>query len=86
MFYLFCVFYGYCRIGVNEVPNSNRFACKLCDTIDLYSMVDNTENLCSECDTGQWHGFFTKETFDPDKHEVNNRQSNSDSYDSPSFG
>ena len=49
------------------------FACEKCNTIDMYSMADNTNNVCSECNTGQWHGFFVKEQFDPSIHTVNNR-------------
>lgn len=61
------------------------FACEKCNTIDMYSMADNTNNVCSECSTGQWHGFFDKEQFDPSIHTVNNRASTRET-EVPSFG
>ncbi len=63
------------------------FACTQCHTVDIDTSIDSSATLCTSCSTGQWHGLFEQETFDPMKHTVNNEESNSDLCDLgvPSF-
>lgn len=64
------------------------FACTQCGTVDIDVSVESDSSLCYACRTGEWHGMFEKETFDPSIHNVNNQPSDSDDEDggSPSFG
>lgn len=49
------------------------FICQKCGCIEntaLGHYWGHKEKLCSECDTGKWHGAFKKEKFNPKKWEI----------------
>lgn len=51
------------------------FVCDQCGCVDNLRLVvfSNHGMRCSECETGQWHGFFEKEEYDAYRHRVCNR-------------
>lgn len=64
------------------------FSCTECGSVDIDTSVDKDQTLCYACRTGEWHGLFEREEFDPSTHDVHNRTSDSedDTLGSPSFG
>lgn len=46
------------------------FACNQCGSVDIDTSVDNNQELCFACqdNSGEWHGLFEREQFDPDTH------------------
>lgn len=64
------------------------FSCVKCQSVDIDTSPDKDQTLCYACSTGEWHGMFERETFDPSIHDVHNETSDSESDDlgSPSFG
>lgn len=62
------------------------FVCNTCGCVESYQFSNGTET-CSECTTGQWHGVWAKEPYDPSVHRVNNRiNPTPDGQDEESFG
>lgn len=54
------------------------FACDQCNALDLITLaypqgVKPGQLCCTECQTGQWHGQFPKQQFDPNRDIVINR-------------
>ncbi len=61
--------------------SESTFSCIHCSAVEMASMVaDPSAKLCSECSTGEWHGFFEKSSYDRD---VNDPVSNVSSSDDP---
>lgn len=64
------------------------FSCTKCGTIEMHSMVDPGTTLCSECATGQWHGYFKQEEYNSNTSSpVSNVSSSDDPFEDelPSF-
>lgn len=55
------------------MDSSQFFVCDTCGCVDSYQFSGGTET-CTECQTGQWHGVWVKESYNPAVHRVNNRQ------------
>lgn len=57
----------------------NQFVCNQCSCMEVTDLVypclpsNPEEQLCSQCRTGQWHGKFEREFYDPEKHVAINR-------------
>lgn len=64
------------------------FMCEQCGTVDIDTSIDSSARICTRCSTGEWHGLFEEEHFDPDTHHVNNASSSDDPFsdEGPSFG
>lgn len=62
---------------------SRQFACTRCDSVDLINIAflddrlpaQPERQLCTQCQTGQWHGLFEKERYHPERDLVANRPS-----------
>lgn len=59
--------------------SSSFFVCTRCNAVDLLGMCyplglpeQTSEQLCTQCSTGQWHDLFPKKSFDPEKDYVAN--------------
>lgn len=62
------------------------FTCTECNSVDVDTSPEANQTLCYECRTGEWHGLFEKERFDPAVHDSHNSESDfDDEYGSPSF-
>lgn len=55
------------------------FACSKCGTVDATTLDPDNTGLCTACRTGDWHGIWERESFDPAVHRgVNNRECDTD--------
>lgn len=57
-----------------------QFVCTKCNCVDHVELAHGGKlpknpiaQLCTECGSGHWHGYFPKETYDPAKDNVVNR-------------
>lgn len=44
------------------------FQCEECGTVDLDLTPDGSATICTACATGQWHGVFEQEDYNPEEH------------------
>ena len=61
------------------------FTCEKCNVVDVDISINQDQTICYQCDTGEWHGLFEREEFDPDVHDVDNVETDDGDHGIPSF-
>lgn len=61
------------------------FACEKCNHVDVDISIDGDRTLCYQCETGEWHGLFEREEYDPNSHNVDNVEVDDGDDGIPSF-